>query len=197
VMEFPAALEVVQRRGEAMQEAADAVPGGMVSLLGLDEARVRQVCDDVRGDGGTLQIANLLCPGNIVVSGDKAACERAAEAAKEAGAMRTIPLAVAGAFHTSLMQSAVDKLADALAKVPMQPARIPVVSNVDARPHTDPEEMRQLLIRQVIAPVRWEDSMRCLLAEDFDCFYEVGPGRVLRGLMKRIHRKAACHGTDV
>ncbi|MFV1968957.1 MAG: ACP S-malonyltransferase [Pirellulaceae bacterium] len=196
-MEFPAALEVVRRRGEAMQAASDAAPSGMLSVLGLDEAQVVKVCDDARQEGDVLQIANYLCPGNIVISGDKAACERAADLAKGAGAMRTIELAVAGAFHTPLMQSAVDRLATALADVPMATGRIPVISNVDGRPHVDPEEMRHLLIRQVNSPVRWEESMRFLLAEEFDSFYEIGPGRVLCGLMKRIHRKATCHGVEV
>jgi [acyl-carrier-protein] S-malonyltransferase len=197
IMEFAAALDVVRRRGEAMQAAADAQPSGMVSILGLTEEQVSRVCDEVRGAGEVLQIANHLCPGNIAVSGDTAACQRVADAAVAAGAMRTVPLAVAGAFHTALMQPAVERLAAALADVPMKMGRIPVISNVDGRPHLEPEEMRQLLVKQVVSPVRWEASMRFLVDEGFDTFYEVGPGRVLRGLMKRIHRKAACQGVEV
>ena len=107
--------------------------------------------------------------------------------------MKVIPLAVAGAFHTSLMQSAVERLRAALADVPMQKPRIPVISNVDARPHDDPNEIRELLIRQVCSPVRWEDSMRYLLEEQgITQFYEIGPGRVLAGLLKRIARKTPC-----
>ncbi|MCA9269567.1 MAG: [acyl-carrier-protein] S-malonyltransferase, partial [Planctomycetales bacterium] len=105
-----------------------------------------------------------------------------------------IPLAVAGAFHTSIMQPAVEKLAAALADVPLAAPRIPVVSNVDALPHNDPAEIRDLLIRQVVSPVLWEDSVRYLLAGGHDQFYEVGPGRVLRGLLKRIDRKIPCDG---
>ena len=191
VMEFEPALRVVQQRGEAMQQAADAVPSGMVSILGLERVQVEQVIQQAR-DGQTLQIANLLCPGNIVVSGDNEACERAAEQALKAGAMKAVPLAVAGAFHTPIMQGAVDRLAAALADVPMSRPKIPVVSNVDAVPHDDPEEIRSLLIQQVVSPVRWEDSLRYLLAEDCDLFYEVGPGRVLRGLLRRIERKVTC-----
>jgi len=101
-------------------------------------------------------------------------------------------LAVAGAFHTPIMGSAVGKLTAALADVPMKPARIPVISNVDATAHSDPEEIRQLLIQQVVSPVRWEDSMRTLLADGYDHFYEIGPGRVLRGLLRRINRKLPC-----
>jgi [acyl-carrier-protein] S-malonyltransferase len=108
--------------------------------------------------------------------------------------MKAVPLAVAGAFHTPIMQPAVDRLTTALANVAMKRPRIPVISNVDAQPHDDPEEIRGLLAKQVVNPVRWEDSMRYLLAQGFDTFYEVGPGRVLQGLMKRIDRAAKVHG---
>ena len=179
-----------------MQAASDATPSGMVSLLGLEPDVIERLCDQARGDG-ILQIANYLCPGNTVVSGSKDACARIAELAVAAGAMKAIPLAVAGAFHTAIMQSAVARLATALAAATISAPRIPVISNVDARPHRDPEEIRSLLVQQVVSPVRWEDSMRYLLEDGCDLFYEVGPGRVLRGLMKRIHRKAACDGITV
>lgn len=192
VMEFADALQVVQRRGGAMQAAADAVPSGMVSVLGLEPDKVEQLCTAARVEGEILEIANRLCPGNIAISGHASACEKAAEMADSMGAMKAVPLAVAGAFHTELMRSAVDQLADALAEVPMKPPRIPVVSNVDARPHDDPEEIRQLLIQQVVSQVRWEDSMRYLLDQGAQHFYEIGPGRVLRGLLKRINRKVPC-----
>jgi len=113
------------------------------------------------------------------------------------GAMKAVPLAVAGAFHTPIMRPADERLAVALEKVSLRKPRIPVVSNVDARPHNDPEEIRQLLIRQVIEPVRWEDSMRYLISEGFDNFYEVGPGRVLRGLLRRIERGVTCQNIEV
>jgi [acyl-carrier-protein] S-malonyltransferase len=192
-IDFAAGLKVVQRRGEAMQAAADATPSGMVSILGLDPPRVEALCDDARQDQ-ILQVANLLCPGNIVISGHNAACQRAADLAEGAGAMKAVPLAVAGAFHTPIMHPADERLAEALAEVEIRRPRIPVVSNVDARPHDDPEEIRRLLVQQVIQPVRWEDSIRYLLGQGCDEFYEVGPGRVLRGLLKRIDRKAACQG---
>ncbi len=191
VMGFEDGLSLVQRRGAAMQEAADATPGGMVSILGLERVEVEALCDAARGHD-VLEVANLLCPGNIVISGANASCERAAEMARSAGAMKAVPLAVAGAFHTQLMRPADERLATALADVPMHRPTIPVISNVDARAHDDPEEIRQLLIRQVLQPVRWEDSMRHLLQEGFEQFYEVGPGRVLRGLLRRIDRKIAC-----
>jgi [acyl-carrier-protein] S-malonyltransferase len=144
-----------------------------------------------------LEIANILCPANIVISGANAACERAAEMAQSFGAMKAVPLAVAGAFHTEIMRPADQRLAEALAKVPMHRPRIPVVSNVDARFHQDPEEIRQLLMKQILQPVLWEQSMRYLLQEGFDQFYEVGPGRVLRGLLRRIDRKVSCQTVAV
>ena len=191
VMDFEAGLSVVQRRGAAMQEAADATPSGMVGVLGLERVQVEQLCQQARGDE-VLQIANFLCPGNIAISGANAACERAAAMALTAGAMKASPLAVAGAFHTPIMNSAVEKLEQALANVPMSRASIPVISNVDASPHDDPEEIRQLLVKQVVQPVRWEDSMRYLIGQGLDQFYELGPGRVLRGLIRRIDRKIVC-----
>ncbi len=196
VMEFEAGLTLVQQRGAAMQEAADATPSGMVSILGLERVEVEALCEKARGDD-VLEVANLLCPGNIAISGSNAACERAAEMAPKMGAMKAVPLAVAGAFHTQVMRPADERLAEVLAGVPMHPPKIPVISNVDARAHDDPEQIRQLLIKQVLQPVRWEESMRHLLAEGFDSFYEVGPGRVLRGLLRRIDRKASCQCVEV
>ena len=196
VIEFEDGLTLVQRRGAAMQEAADVAPGGMVSILGLERVEVEALCEKA-GNGETLRIANLLCPGNIVVSGSLAACERAAEMAQSFGAMKAMPLAVAGAFHTEIMRPADQRCADALADVPMQKPRIPVISNVDAMAHDDPEEIRQILVRQILQPVRWEDSMRHLLEQGFDQFYEVGPGRVLRGLLRRIDRSASCQSVEV
>lgn len=196
VMDFEDGLMLVQKRGAAMQEAADATPSGMVSILGLERVQVEALCDKARGDE-ILEIANLLCPANIVISGSNAACERAAEMAESLGAMKALPLAVAGAFHTQIMKPAEGRLAAALAAVPMHAPKITVLSNVDARPHTDPEEIRRLLMKQVLQPVRWEDCMRCLLQQGFDQFYEVGPGRVLRGLLRRIDRKASCQCVDV
>lgn len=196
VLSFEDGLWLVQKRGEAMQDAADATPGGMVSILGLERCEVDRLCREARRDE-VLQIANLLCPGNIVVSGTTSACERAAELAPTFGAMKAIPLAVAGAFHTGIMKPADSRLAEALTKIRLHEPRIPVVSNVDARTHDDPEEIRQLLIRQVVEPVLWEDSMRYLISQGFDAFYEVGPGKVLRGLMRRIDRGVSCQNVEV
>jgi [acyl-carrier-protein] S-malonyltransferase len=191
-LSFEDGLRVVAERGRAMQDAADRVASGMVSVLGLEQEQVQRLCGEARGNE-VLEIANYLCPGNIVVSGTNAACERIAELATKGGAMRVVPLAVAGAFHTALMEPAVERLRTVLADVPLQPPRIPVVSNVDARPHRDPDEIRALLVKQVVSPVRWEDSVRYLIADlGVEQFFEVGPGRVLRGLLKRIDRLIPC-----
>jgi [acyl-carrier-protein] S-malonyltransferase len=193
-LSFRDGLRLVQRRGEAMQAASDATPSGMVSILGLEPAQVEDVCARAR-PAGTIAVANLLCPGNVAVSGTRAACEAAERLVAEAGA-RTVRLAVAGAFHTEIMKPADTALAEALAGVELRPARLPVWSNVDARPHTDPEEFRDLLVRQVLQPVRWEETMRNLLAAGFDRFYEIGPGRVLAGLLKRVQRKVDCQNVS-
>jgi [acyl-carrier-protein] S-malonyltransferase len=189
-LNFADGLKLVQQRGEAMQAAADANPSSMVSILTLEQAKVEELVAQARS-AGLLEIANLLCPGNIVVSGSKPACDAVEKLAEAAGA-RTIRLAVAGAFHTNLMKPADEKLAQALAGLQLRSPRIPVWSNVDARPHSDPAEIRQLLIRQVLQPVLWEQIMRNLLADGFDSFYEIGPGRVLAGLLKRVQRKVDC-----
>jgi [acyl-carrier-protein] S-malonyltransferase len=189
-MSFEDGLKVVKRRGEAMQAAADATPSGMVSILLLERPQVEQICLEASAHG-PIRIANFLCPGNLVVSGENAACERAAELAIAAGG-RAIPLAVAGAFHTPIMKPADLALAEVLAEVDIRPPEIPVVSNVDAQTHSDPEEIRELLIRQVLSPVRWEDSIQKMLNDGCDEFYEVGPGKVLKGLLKRISRKTNC-----
>ncbi len=196
VMDFDDGLRLVQERGAAMQAAADREPSGMVAVLGLDRDAVEKLCERAR-NGDVLQIANLLCPGNIAVSGTAAACKRLAEIAPEAGAMKVVPLAVAGAFHTSIMQPAVERLTDALNTVTMRRPRLPVVSNVDALPHEDPEEIRTMLVRQLISPVLWEDSIRYLFGRGIDSFFEVGPGKVLQGLMRRIDRKTQIEGVSV
>ena len=198
-LDFDSAVRLVDIRGRAMQAcagrpAADGGPaGGMVAVLGLERDRVADLCVQCR-EGDVLEVANALCPGNVVVSGSDRGCRRLEEAAVAAGAMKCVRLEVAGAFHTTLMQEAVDTLAAALAETPIRPPRIPVVSNVDARPHAEPEEIRGLLARQVCGVVEWHASMTRLLSTGVRTVYEVGPGRVLRGLLKRIDRSVACFG---
>jgi [acyl-carrier-protein] S-malonyltransferase len=196
IMEFEEGLATVQRRGTAMQEAADATAGGMVTIIGLERGQVEDICRQAR-QGEVLEVANLLAPDVCVVSGTNGACLRAAELAPKMGAMKAMPLAVAGAFHTEIMRPADQRCAEALAEVRMCAPRITVIFNVNAQPHDDPEEIRRLMVRQIINPVRWEESMRYLLSQGFDRFYEVGPGRVLRGLLRRIERKVECQSMDV
>ncbi len=191
-LNFADGLRLVQRRGMAMQAAANETPSGMVSVLGLELKQVQQVCDSARVAGEILQVANLLCPGNIVVSGDKASCDRVESAAEKLGAMRIFRLTVAGAFHTPLMASAKRQLDDVLKTTTFSRLRIPVVSNVDAQFHDRVDDFKQLLLDQLCSPVRWQESMQSLLDQGFDTFFEIGPGRVLKGLMKRIDKSASC-----
>ncbi len=192
-IEFDDAVRLVDLRGRAMQDCADASPGAMLAVLGVEREKLVDLCDTCRA-ADVLEVANVLCPGNIVVSGTAAACRRLEEAAAAAGALKCVPLDVAGAFHTRLMQPAVERLTAALAETPVRPPRIPVVSNVDARPHDDPADIRRLLARQVVGVVEWNASMASILSTGVRTIWEVGPGRVLRGLMKRIDRGVACHG---
>jgi [acyl-carrier-protein] S-malonyltransferase len=193
-MSFADGLRVVRRRGEAMQAAADAVPSGMLSIIGLELHQVEDIVARAKAEG-TIELANLLCPGNLVVSGTQAACDLADRLAQECGG-RTIRLAVAGAFHTSLMEPADKALAGVLNEIEIRRPRLPVWSNVDAKPHLDPAEIRGLLINQVLQPVLWEQTMRNFLQEGFDTFYEIGPGRVLTGLLKRVQRKVDCRNVS-
>lgn len=198
-LDFLDAVRLVDLRGRAMQACADAAPGGMVAVLGLDRTAVASLCNEVRA-GEILEVANVLCPGNIVASGASAACDRLHAAAVAAGAMKCVRLGVAGAFHTEAMRPAVERLGRALSATDFHVPRIPVVSNVDARPHTDPGEIRRLLARQLVGVVEWQASMEHLVAP-VDAgsprivrMWEVGPGRVLRGLLKRIDRSIGCSG---
>ena len=189
-MSFEDGLRVVRERGRAMQAAAEATPSGMVSALLLDIPTVEEVVREASA-AGRIRIANYLCPGNTGLSGDTAAIN-AAEKLIEAKSGKAIRLTVAGAFHTDLMRPADERLAAVLRDVTIVPPRIPVWSNVDALPHADPAEIRDILVRQVLNPVRWEESIRNLLADGVDQFYEIGPGKVLAGLLKRINRKIEC-----
>ena len=187
---FEDGLRLVRQRGEAMQAAAAARAGSMVSILILEQAQVEAIVAQASAHG-LVRIANYLCPGNLVVSGEKAACDEVQRLADAAGA-RTMPLAVAGAFHTPLMLPAVEALTRALASTPIATPRVPVWANVTAQPYTEVAQIAPSLARQVVEPVRWEQTMRGLLDAGIERFYEIGPGRVLAGLLKRVHRKAEC-----
>lgn len=189
-MSFEDGLRVVKRRGEAMQAASDATASGMVAIQLLELAEVEELVEEAKSEG-IIAVANHLSPGTIVVSGVLPACEKI-EQLMEGRKGRAKRLTVAGAFHTEIMKPADEALAEALATVEIKSPRIPVWSNVDAKPHTDPEEIRSLLVQQVLSPVRWEDTMRGFLDEGCDRFYELGPGPVLCGLLKRVQRKVDC-----
>jgi len=191
---FEDALRLVARRGEAMQAAADQVESGMASVIGMDFDTLGDLCEQVRQDDEVLRPANLLCPGNIAVSGHLSALDRLQSAALDAGAMKVVRLSVAGAFHTTLMQPAVASLREALAEMPIGDTRIPVYSNVDGKPHRSAEEIRGLLSRQVTEPVLWEASIRQMIDDGVEGFLEAGTGRVLRGTLKRIARKTPTDG---
>jgi [acyl-carrier-protein] S-malonyltransferase len=187
---FEDGLKVVTVRGRAMQAASDQVKSGMASILGLSLEQVQSICQKATsGPESFVEPANLLCPGNIAISGHLDALSRAEALAIELGAMRAVRLQVAGAFHTELMQSAVAPLVDALEAVRFQPLRVPIYSNVDATPHSDTETIRQLLPKQVLSPVLWEETIRKMLENGIERFIEVGVGRVLSGTIKRINRK--------
>jgi [acyl-carrier-protein] S-malonyltransferase len=162
----------------------------MVSIIGLDEEKVRQLCAEA-GEGEILGPVNFNCPGQIVVSGSKAACERAEKSAEKYGAIKAVRLEVAGAFHTEMMASAAEILAEALSKCEIaEPGDVKVIANIDAGYYASAEKIAQGLVKQLTSPILWQKCMERLLADGVDAFYEIGPGRVLTGLMKRINRKA-------
>jgi len=184
-MSFEDGLRVVRQRGRFMQEACDVTQGGMAAVIGLDEAPTREVC----AEAGVV-LANLNCPGQLVISGAVDKIEKACELAKAKGARKAIPLPVAGAYHSPLMASAQAKLQAELAKATISTPSVPVISNVNAQPHTTPDQISARLVEQVTSSVRWEESMRYLLAQGFTRFIELGPGTALGGFMKRIDKSA-------
>ena len=184
-MSFEDGLRVVRQRGKFMQEACEATKGGMAAVIGLDEAPTREVC----AQAGVV-LANLNCPGQLVISGEEEKIIRACDLAKAKGARRAIPLPVAGAYHSPLMASAQLKLQGELAKAKLSAPTVPVISNVTAQPHTTAAEISTRLVEQVTSSVLWETSMRYLLAQGFTRFIELGPGAALCGFMKRIDKNA-------
>ena len=184
-MSFEDGLKVVRQRGHFMQQACDATRGSMAAIIGLDEAQTRAVCDETG-----VELANLNCPGQIVISGEAEKINQACELAKSKGAKRALPLTVAGAYHSKLMSSAQPKLKAALDGISLSSPKMPVISNVTAKPHGEVSEIKTRLVEQVTSSVRWEDSMRHLLSQGFTRFIELGPGTALSGFMKRIDKNA-------
>lgn len=196
---FKDGVKVTKARGEAMQAASDAVDSGMVSIIGLTKEKVADVCEAASEKSGKqIQIANYLCKGNYAVSGASEACDVVAEIAKpEFKARMTVKLAVAGAFHTDFMAPAVSALEDVLDTIEIKTPRIPVISNVDAKPHSDPDTIKKLLATQVTSPVLWENTMDSILEKDFERAVELGPGKVTAGILKRFSKTAACENVGV
>lgn len=188
VVSFEDVLKVLQARGRFMQEACEEYPGGMLSVIGLDEPALRKVCAEAR-----IEMANLNSPEQTVLSGRKEGVEKAEGLVKQAGAKRGIRLNVAGAFHSSLMASAAKKLEQMLAGVPFSAPSMPVVSNVTGQPHGSPEDIRRLMVQQVTSSVQWVSSVRWMQGQGVKTYLECGPGKVLTGLVKRIDNAASLH----
>jgi [acyl-carrier-protein] S-malonyltransferase len=191
------AVRLVRLRGEAMQAASDDPASGMTGLFGASREEAEAICAEATQKGGVCVVANLNAPNQVVLSGDEAALARAEEAAAARGLRRALRLDVAGAFHSPLMEPARERLEAAIAATDFQPARFPVISNVDATPSTEPDTLRGNLVRQLTSPVLFEASLRRAIADGVAKFVELSPGRVLTGLVKRIERKfpvEACDG---
>jgi len=199
VVSFEDALTLVQKRGQAMQAAANVTEGAMVSIIGLDKYKVDQLCKEARELGPVrlrpdknriLQAVNFNCPSQIVISGSITACERAEKLAEKYGAIKAVRLEVAGAFHTEMMSGAADVLGEALQKTKfLDPSDVRIIANINAEYYENAEEIRQGLKRQLTNPILWQKCMERLIIDGVEKFYEIGPGRVLTGLMKRINRK--------
>lgn len=185
---FEDAVQIVHKRGLYMNEAVPAGQGAMAAILGLAAEPLKDVCDKVTNEGDPVQLANLNCPGQIVISGTKVGVEKACVAAKEAGAKRAIPLVVSGPFHSELMRGASEKLGEELTNVQLAYPQIPVVGNVWAQELKDVHSIQQELVEQVYSPVQWENSVKYMIEQGVSIFIECGPGKVLSGLVKKIDR---------
>ncbi|HSU79325.1 MAG TPA: ACP S-malonyltransferase [Candidatus Angelobacter sp.] len=195
-LSFEDAVYAVRMRGLFMEEAVPAGVGAMAAVLGLEVDALEAVCQEATSESSTVQLANLNSPGQIVISGTREGVERASELAKEKGAKRVIPLNVSGPFHSSLMKPAAEKLGSVLDELNIQTAVVPVIANVTAQPVTDAKEIKERLIEQLYSPVRWIEIVEYLLAQGVDTFIEVGPGKVLSGLIKKVDRKAKVYATN-
>lgn len=192
-MTFEDAVVAVRKRGQFMDEAVPAGKGTMAAVLGMEASQLEEVTNEVTAEGHPVQLANINCPGQIVISGTVEGVEKASALAKEKGAKRAIPLVVSGPFHSSLMKPAAEKLNDTLQTLQLKDASIPVVSNVVAQPITSKEEIQQKLVEQLYSPVRWHESVETLIENGVDTFIEIGPGKVLAGLVKKVNRSVTIH----
>ncbi len=188
VMPFEKAVEIVHKRGLFMNEAVPAGEGAMAAILGMDSAELEKVTSEVTDETGVVQLANLNCPGQIVISGTKAGVDRACVVAKERGAKRAIPLDVSGPFHSELMRPASQNLSQVLSEAFLEDATVPVITNVMAKSESHASQIQELLVRQLYSPVLWEQSVREMIELGVTTFVEIGPGKVLSGLVKKIDR---------
>ncbi|MET3847773.1 ACP S-malonyltransferase [Paenibacillus sp. OAE614] len=188
VLSFEDAVGTVRARGEFMEQAVPGGQGAMAAVLGAEREALAELCRSITAEGHLVELANLNCPGQIVVSGSKEGVALVGERVKEAGGKRAIPLEVSGPFHSSLMKSAAEKLGGKLQSLSFNEPAIPVVANVTARPAASAEEIRGLLVEQVYSPVLWEDTVIYLISQGVDTFVEIGPGNVLTGLIKKTDK---------
>lgn len=195
VLSFTDAVSLVHKRGQYMQDAVPAGTGGMAAIIGMDDNRIDDICAGV-ADGDTVSAANFNSPGQTVIAGSKAAVERAMEACKAAGAKRALPLNVSVPSHCALMKPAADRLADDLAKVDFRRPEIPVVQNINGRATREPGEIKDNLLKQLYMPVQWVDTIYCMRDFGIAKVVECGPGKVLSGLVKRIHPELECFAAD-
>ena len=187
-LDYPATIELVRFRGQVMQEAVPAESGAMAAILGLDDETLLAVCRDAAG-GAVVEAVNFNCPGQVVIAGDAPAVQRAIEAAKSRGAKRALPLPVSVPAHSSLMRAAGERLRAKLETLTLRGPTIPYVSAVDARPHAEPADILDVLVRQISSPVRWTETLRALIGTGVSQVIECGPGKVLTGLNRRIERR--------
>ena len=193
-LSFEDGVKLVSARAIAMQKACEAAPGTMAAVIGLPDEKIEEICAEVSTDGNIVVAANYNCPGQLVISGNVDAINAACEKLKAAGAKRALPLKVGGAFHSPLMQPAHEELAAAINNAKFSVPVCPVYQNVDAKPHTDPEEIKANLIAQLTAPVLWTQIAQQMIADGATEFVELGPGAVLQGLIKKINREVATSG---
>ncbi|NGP44159.1 ACP S-malonyltransferase [Bacillaceae bacterium SIJ1] len=189
-LSFETAIALVRKRGELMEKAVPNGEGTMAAVLGMESTELNELAANISAEGDAVQLANINCPGQIVISGTVAGVQKLSERAKEAGAKRVLPLTVSGPFHSSLMQPAAEHFRNELSESHFSNANIPVISNVDAKPVTDAEVIKEKLVEQLYSPVQWEESVKYLLNEGVTSFVEIGPGKVLSGLVKKINRSA-------
>ena len=191
---FEDGLKLVAARANAMQKACEANPGLMAAIIGLPDEKVEEICAEVSADGEVVVAANYNCPGQLVISGTVNAINKACEALKAAGAKRALPLKVGGAFHSPLMQPAKGALQAAIEQTQFSAPKFPVYQNVDGKPHSDPEEIKQNLIAQLTSSVRWTSSVQNMIADGADDFTECGPGKALQGMIGRIGKNVNVQG---